>query len=957
MADKKISELPKINAISGSTVILPIVHDGTTQRMDVSAFSVYTSRESAKTGSANTFTGNQTINGNLTLSGNSVIGGNVEVGGMITAQQYNVTYVSSSVQFKSGSTEFGDSIDDTHTITGTLILNGLAIGTAQLMAQTASQNAINNGVSAVTGAFAVEFDSIDAHILKQAIQTGSQDLVNLGISTYTGSQNVINTSVDSHILKQAIQTGSQDLVNLGISTFTGSQNVINSSVDAHILGISTYTSSIGVINTSIDAHILKQATQTGSQDLVNLGISSVTGSLIGITNTLMAFTAALDNTYATDAQLYQLYQATSSIQFTTRSLNTQTGSQDLVNLAISTYTGSQNVINSSVDSHILKQATQTGSQDLVNLGISSVTGSLIGITNGLMAFTAALDNTYATDAQLYQLYHATASLNTQTGSQDLVNLSISTYTGSQNVINSSVDVHILKQATQTGSQDLVNLGISSVTGSLIGITNGLMAFTAALDSTYATDAQLYQLYQATASIQFATASLNTQTGSQNTINFNISVVTSSIDSHILKQATQTGSQDLVNLGISTFTGSLRSEVNGIEAYTASLKGAIEVSGQNVNVLGMITAQQFNVTYVSSSVMYQSGSNKFGDSSDDKHEFTGSVNINGNFVHNATTASFAGLVGIRRTTPEFTLDVDGDIALNRFNKLQFTGGTVGDRARSYLAGNGNNDILVYGPSNNLIATFAHYTNLGIRTLAPDTTLHISGSDGIKIQAGGNGDTPGLSIINYTNQFVWAKFGAGLQGNGKGFATISNWDGSGLNEKVRVSGDGDLTITDGNLVVANGKGIDFSATSNSSGTTTSELLNDYEEGTWTPVLADDPLAGNLATGTFAGHYTKVGRLVTLQASLNSITTSGMTAGNILYIRGLPFAIGGSTQISAGAANFFNITFGDCAVVWVNAAAGTGYMRILKQTSGSVNAALIVSNVTSTTGEISFTIQYHV
>jgi hypothetical protein len=335
----------------------------------------------------------------------------------------------------------------------------------------------------------------------------------------------------------------------------------------------------------------------------------------------MAFTAALDNTYATDAQLYQLYQATSSIQFATRSLNIQTGSQDIVNFNISTYTGSQNVINSSVDSHILKQATQTGSQDLVNLGISSVTGSLIGITNGLMAFTSALDNTYATDAQLYQLYHATASLNTQTGSQDLVNLSISTYTGSQNVINSSVDAHILKQATQTGSQDLVNLGISSVTGSLIGITNGLMAFTAALDSTYATDAQLYQLYQ-------TTASLNTQTGSQNTINFNISVVTSSIDSHILKQATQTGSQDLVNLGISTFTGSLRSEVNGIEAYTASLKGAIQVSGQDVNVLGMITAQQFNVTYVSSSVMYQSGSTEFGDTSDDRHLFTGSLIVSG-----------------------------------------------------------------------------------------------------------------------------------------------------------------------------------------------------------------------------------------------------------------------------------------------------------------------------------------
>jgi hypothetical protein len=52
----------------------------------------------------------------------------------------------------------------------------------------------------------------------------------------------------------------------------------------------------------------------------------------------------------------------------------------------------------------------------------------------------------------------------------------------------------------------------------------------------------------------------------------------------------------------------------------------------------------------------------------------------------------GLVGIGRTNPEFLLDVNGDIALSRFNKLQFTGGTVGDRNRAYIAGNGNNDLI-------------------------------------------------------------------------------------------------------------------------------------------------------------------------------------------------------------------------------------------------------------------------
>ena len=176
----------------------------------------------------------------------------------------------------------------------------------------------------------------------------------------------------------------------------------------------------GVFSGSFDSSRI-DALEAFSSSLDNtFATDLVVNSLSGAFN---SFTAALDNTYATDTQLYPILQATRSLEL--------------------------------------------------------LSGSLIGITNGLMAFTAALDSTYATDAQLYQLYQATASLN-----------------------------------EQTGSQDLVNLGISSVTGSLIGITNGLMAFTAALDSTYATDAQLLPLLQ-------ATASLNEQTGSYATTGSNV----------------------------------------------------------------------------------------------------------------------------------------------------------------------------------------------------------------------------------------------------------------------------------------------------------------------------------------------------------------------------------------------------------------------------------------------------
>jgi hypothetical protein len=96
-------------------------------------------------------------------------------------------------------------------------------------------------------------------------------------------------------------------------------------------------------------------------------------------------------------------------------------------------------------------------------------------------------------------------------------------------------------------------------------------------------------------------------------------------------------------------------------------------------------------------------------------------------------------------------------------------------------------------------------------------------------------------------------------------------------------GDVTLSTGNLVIGtSGKGIDFSATP---GTGTSELLADYEEGTWTPVAG----AGLVVVGTFSssGRYTKVGRMVTLNFRLSG-TTSVAYTGVVEIATGLPFAV---------------------------------------------------------------------
>jgi hypothetical protein len=97
-------------------------------------------------------------------------------------------------------------------------------------------------------------------------------------------------------------------------------------------------------------------------------------------------------------------------------------------------------------------------------------------------------------------------------------------------------------------------------------------------------------------------------------------------------------------------------------------------------------------------------------------------------------------------------------------------------------------------------------------------------------------------------------------------------------LAVSG---LTTLSDNIVMASAKGIDFSATANSSGTMTSELLADYEEGTWVP--ADASGAGLTITGT-ACRYTKIGRAVTIQGTIGYPSTANTTSSRI---SGLPFA----------------------------------------------------------------------
>jgi hypothetical protein len=429
MADKKISELPLLNSVSGSSIIVPIVHDGTTVKLNLSQLAHYSSQWSAKTGSANTFTGNQTINGNLSVSGK------------ITVNELVAVYETASVVFSSGSNIFGDAVNDIHQFTGsvdingTLILNGSAVGLAQINAFTQS---VESQLSKVYNA---------TSSLQQF--TASQDNRNFIISQYT-------SSTDAHIVGIAAFTSSQLAVNLGNAIYTAS-------VDSHIVGISTYTSSvrdtlarihqatasiqsttasINSFTSSTNAHIVGISTYTSSNESWKDGVR---GELNGIE----AWTASLDNIYATDAQLYQLYQSTRSIEL-------HSGSMVGITNMLMAYTSSN-------------ETWKTG---------------IRGEISGIEAWTASLDNTYATDAQLYQLYQATRSIELHSGS--MIGLTnglmaftsslrpeingIETYTASLKaaaIVSSSQQITNYYKFAETASANTF-YGTQTVTGNIVG---------------------------------------------------------------------------------------------------------------------------------------------------------------------------------------------------------------------------------------------------------------------------------------------------------------------------------------------------------------------------------------------------------------------------------------------------------------------------------------------------------
>jgi hypothetical protein len=115
-----------------------------------------------------------------------------------------------------------------------------------------------------------------------------------------------------------------------------------------------------------------------------------------------------------------------------------------------------------------------------------------------------------------------------------------------------------------------------------------------------------------------------------------------------------------------------------------------------------------------------------------------------------------------------------------------------------------------------------------------------------------------------------------------------------ERMRITSDAYVRLAAGT------GGIQFNGD-----TAAANALDDYEEGTWTPIFVPQTGSFNSITydSTRAGNYTKVGNLVTVWGIIRTDSVDATGASGLLAIGGLPFSVGTGTMGGAFAVNLLN------------------------------------------------------
>ena len=210
-------------------------------------------------------------------------------------------------------------------------------------------------------------------------------------------------------------------------------------------------------------------------------------------------------------------------------------------------------------------------------------------------------------------------------------------------ISASVDITASNNLRVDGDLIVSNLSNSNIFNFSSSLDKKITAITSSI-SALKTDSGSFSLRvtQATASIAAITSSINALKVDSGSMSLRMTQATASIaaiTSSINNLKTDSGSLSLRTTDLETTSSALINNFNQVQSLGktddvvfSSITASDDVKFQgDLTVDGKVTAQEFHTEIVSSSIVFTSGSTKFGDSIDDVHNFTGSLFISGNLT--------------------------------------------------------------------------------------------------------------------------------------------------------------------------------------------------------------------------------------------------------------------------------------------------------------------------------------